>query len=390
MMQLAWTAPPDPLNPSHFLRVRHPLLEADTLPPWCYSSPAFYAREVERIFAKVWNFIGHADMLPRPGSYHTLEFAGVPVLVVRGRDGRIRAFANTCRQRGARLAEGHGEIAAIRCPYHSWTYDLQGRLRGAPQMDETVDFDPARYGLVEFRLESWSGFLFLCFDGSAPPLANYLGTLPELLAPYRLDDMACVRRKTWDLACNWKIYVENAMESYHVPTVHAQTIQRQKREIAPPLFGGGEWCGLYTRHQGSRALEAGETGFPYLPGLQGPSAEGTYYILIYPSTMLALTFDCMWWLEVHPRGPDRMHLIAGSCFHRDTAARADFAEIVERYYRRWDRSIPEDNVISEAQQIGLGSPFAASGRLSYMEPLVHSIANWVLDRVVDGTTAPGP
>jgi hypothetical protein len=99
--------------------------------------------------------------------------------------------------------------------------------------------------------------------------------------------------------------------------------------------------------------------------------------------MLALTFDCMWWLEIHPRGPDRMHLIAGSCFPKETVARPDFEEVVQRYYRRWDRSIPEDNVISEIQQHGLGSPFAQVGRLSYMEPLVHTIANWVLDRVVD-------
>jgi choline monooxygenase len=387
-MTATWAPPENPLSPAHFATVRRPLLEAQTLPPWTYTAPGFYAREVETIFGKVWNFIGRTERVAAPGSYFTLDFAGIPVAVVHGKDGRLRAFANTCRHRGAKLLEGEGEIAAIRCPYHSWTYDLAGTLRGAPQMEDTACFEKEDFGLDEFRLETWGGFLFLCFDREAPPLLDFLGELPELLAPYNLEDMVCVRRKTWDIACNWKIYVENAMEAYHVPTVHAHTIQRQKRDILPPLHGEtGQWCGLYTRHQGSRALEAGDTGFPYLPGLTGDSAEGTYYILLYPGTMLALTYDCMWWLEVHPRGPEAMHLIAGSCFPRATIAREDFAEVVERYYRRWDRSIPEDNVISEIQQQGLRSPFARPGRFSFLEPLVHSLANWVLDRVEDPADA---
>jgi choline monooxygenase len=378
-----WLPPENPLSPEHFQAVRRPLLEAETMPPWTYTTPGFYAAEVEKIFGKTWNFIGRAERVAQPGQYFTLDFAGIPVAVVHGKDGRLRAFANTCRHRGARLLEGEGEIAAIRCPYHSWTYDLKGALRGAPEMEDTACFETADFGLDEFRLESWGGFLFLCFDPLVPNLASFLGELPELLAAYDLENMVCVRRKTWDIECNWKIYVENAMEAYHVPTVHAKTIQRQKRTISPPLYGEtGQWSGLYTKHEGSRALEAGDTGFPYLPTLTGPSAEGTYYILIYPGTMLALTFDCMWWLEVHPRGPEHMHLISGACFPKAITERPDFEEVVQRYYKRWDRSIPEDNVISELQQQGLRSPFARVGRFSIMEPLVHSLDNWVLDRVV--------
>ncbi len=378
-----WSEPADPLSAHHFADVRLPLLEASTLPPWAYTSTAFYGGEVRQIFGKSWNFIGRADQLREPGSYLALDFAGVPLAVVRDKDGTIRAFANTCRHRGARLLSGHGTTRDIRCPYHSWNYSLAGALRIAPEMEQTVGFERADFGLREFRLEAWGGFLFVCFDPAAPTLLEFLGDLPALLAPYGLDDMVTVRRKEWDIACNWKIYVENAMESYHVPTVHAQTIQRQKRSITPPLIGNGQWCGLYTAHTGSRALEAGDTGFPYIPTLTGASAAGTYYILIYPSTMLALTFDCLWWLEIHPRGPQAMHLVSGACFPRTTVAREDFTQVVERYYRRWDKSIPEDNVISEIQQHGISSPFAQVGRLSHMEPLVHTFANWVLDRVVD-------
>ena len=384
-MTPVWQAPSNPFDPAHFAAVRRPLLEASTLPPWCYSATAFYTREMSQIFATAWNFVGHVDQLPVPGSYVTLDLAGVPIALVRGKDGVIRGFANSCRHRGAKLLDGQGEAAAIRCPYHSWTYDLTGALRGAPQMEDTVDFGLGDHALDRFRVDVWNGFIFLCMDPDAPDLAAFLGELPDLLQSYALDDMRLVRLQSWDVACNWKIYVENAMESYHVPTVHAKTIQRQRRDINPPLHGEhGQWCGLYTRHQGSRALEAGEAGFPYIDGLSGAAAEGTYYILLYPTTMLALTFDCMWWLEVYPRGPEHCLVRSGACFPKSTVARADFEAVAPRYYRRWDRSIPEDNVVSELQQQGLSSPFARAGRFSRMEPLVHSLANWVLDRVTCG------
>ena len=375
-------APADLFDPAHYAGVRRPLLEAETLPAWCYTDPAFYRREVERIFLKVWNFVGRADLIPNRGDYMAFDFAGVPVALVRGESG-IRAFVNSCRHRGTRILDGEGTCAALRCPYHSWTYGLDGRLEVAPQMEDTKGFDKRDYPLVPIRLEQWDGFLFINFDPAAPSLASFLGELPAKFASYGFADMACVRRKTYDLACNWKLYVENAMESYHVPTVHGQTLQKQKRDINPPIAADGQYCGLYTRHKGSRALIAGETGFPYIPTLAGDAAEGTFYPLIFPSTMFGCTYDCMWWLELHPMGPARTRLIVGSCFPRATVARDDFGEVVRKYYRRWDVSIPEDNGISELQQQGLAAPFAMPGRFSAMEPLVHTIDNWVLDRVLD-------
>ncbi|MEM7124231.1 MAG: aromatic ring-hydroxylating dioxygenase subunit alpha [Pseudomonadota bacterium] len=369
-------------DPARYEAVRRPLLEADTLPPDCYTSEAFYRREVETIFLKVWNFIGREDRVPNPGDYAAFEFVGVPVVIVRDRDGSVRAFANSCRHRGAKVMQGEGNCTVMSCPYHSWTYALDGRLIGAMEMDETDGFDRKNFGLVELRLETWAGFLFLNFDHDADPLSAWLGDLPEVLESYKLDDMATTRRVEYDLACNWKIYVENAMESYHVPTVHQQTIQKQKRDHNPPIPTGGEYCGLFTRHEGSRALLPGAKGFPYIPDLEGLAAQGTYYVLINPSTMFGLTYDCMWWLELHPISAGRTKLIVGSCFPTQTVARDDFDELVNNYYERWNKSIIEDNEISDLQQIGITSPFVKPGRFSYMEPLVHTIDNWVLDRVL--------
>lgn len=374
------------LRPETYAGVRRPLLEASTLPPACYTSPAFYRQEVQTIFMKVWNFVGRADRIPDAGDYFTIEFAGVPVIVIRGADGEVRAFANSCRHRGALLLEGEGNCRAIRCPYHSWTYDVDGRLIVAPEMGETRGFDPAEWHLTPIRLEGWGGFIFINFDAGAAPLIDYLGDLPQKLASYRFEDMVCVRRKEYVLQCNWKIYVENAMEAYHIATVHRSTLSRQKGKPSEAQPADGQYCALFKEHKGSRALLAGETGFPEMDHLQGMAAQGSWYPLLYPSTMFGCTYDCMWWLELHPMGPEQTRLIVGSSFPRSIAARPDFEEVVQRYYRRWDISIPEDNQISELQQRGLSSPFAKPGRLAHAEPLVHTFANWVLDRVL-GTGA---
>ncbi len=370
-------------DPARYAGVRKPLLEAETLPPDCYTDEAFYKREVETIFLKVWNFIGRADRVPNAGDYFAFEFVGVPVVVVRGRDGQVRAFANSCRHRGAKVMQGEGKCTVMSCPYHAWTYAIDdGRLIGAMEMDETEGFAKKDFGLLPLRLELWGGFMFLNFDKDAAPLSEWLGDLPEVLAAYKLEEMVTTRRVEYDLDCNWKVYVENAMESYHVPTVHQQTLQKQKRDHNPPIPTGGEYCGLFTRHTGSRALLPGAKGFPYIQGLTGLANEGTYYVLINPSTMFRLTYDCMWWLELHPISAGRTKLIVGSCFPESTTKRDDFEELVENYYERWNKSIVEDNEISDIQQIGLSSPFVQPGRFSYMEPLVHTIDNWVLDRVL--------
>ncbi|RKQ69836.1 aromatic ring-hydroxylating oxygenase subunit alpha [Oceanibaculum indicum] len=375
--------PADMFSPDHYKAMRRPLDQAETLPAWCYTSERFYKREVERIFLKVWNFLGRADRIPNPGDYFTLTFAGIPLIIARGDDGKVRAFANSCRHRGSIVALGEGNCRAFKCPYHSWAFALDGTLLGAPSMEKTANFDPADYGLIEVRLESWGGFIFVNFDKDAPDLMSFLGDLPERLASYNYEEMVCVRRVEYELNCNWKIYVENAMEAYHVPYVHKSTLQRQKGPTAQPIETRGEWVGLFKEHTGSRALLAGETGFPPIPSLTGPAAAGTHYPLIYPSTMFGATIDCMWWLEIHPIAADRMRLIVGSAFPKDVVARPDFEEIVTRYYRRWDVSIPEDNEISELQQRGLSSPLYREGRFSHLEPLVHAIDNWVLDQVLD-------
>lgn len=377
----------DIFDPGHYAATRRPLLDAETLPPWCYTSEAFYRREVERIFFKMWNFVGSVDQLPAPGSYFTLDFAGVPVIVLRDLEGRLRAFSNSCRHRGSALLSGSGSCKLIVCPYHSWSYALDGRLNAAPEMRETRGFDQGRYGLIPLRLESWGGFLFLNFDDEAEDLGTFLGDLPERLAAYRLDEMACVRRREFDMACNWKLFVENAKESYHIATVHRATINKYASARVAGYWvekPKGSYVITFAKHDGSMALLKGDAGFPKIESLAGRREEGgTTAPLIYPSTYLACTVDCAWYLELHALGPRRTRLIHGALVPRSRLARPDFQAVMENYYKRWDITIEEDIVASERQQQGLASPFCPAGRFSHREPLVHEIDNWVLDRVLD-------
>src|SRR5262245_33436359 len=177
----------DLFDPETYAAVRKPLLEAETLPPECYTSQEFYEREVSNIFRKSWNLIGRAEYVENPGDYFTLTLAGVSLIIMRGDDRRVRAFINSCRHRGAKLLEGEGNCKALRCPYHSWLYSTRGELRAPNGMQETRNFDRSQYGLTEVKLDTWSGFLFVNLDAKCMSLAEYLGDLDSFTESYEFE-----------------------------------------------------------------------------------------------------------------------------------------------------------------------------------------------------------
>lgn len=372
----------DLFEPSRYAHVRRPLEDASHLPVWCYTSKSFYRREITEVFRKVWNFLGRADHIPNPGDYFTAEVAGVPLIVLRDRNGMLRAFANTCRHRGARLLQGTGHCPGrVRCPYHSWTYGLDGRLIGAPGMKGARNFNTSDFPLLPVRLETWGGFVFVNFDSDSENLLDYLGDLPKLLQSYEFDNMVCVRRKTYDVQCNWKLVTENSMEDYHTATVHRSTIGPQKITIET---GAGNWEAGHLETEKSVATLPDELeAFPWIPTLSGKARTGTYFVLIYPSTTFACSQDGMFWLEVYPRGVAQTEVVVGHAFPEAVTKRRDFEAVVQKYYDRCDISIPEDNHIAEQQQLGLESPLAEPGRVSPNEVIVHSFANWLMDRMLD-------
>jgi phenylpropionate dioxygenase-like ring-hydroxylating dioxygenase large terminal subunit len=369
------------IDAAAFAQVRRPLEEARHLPAWCYSSEEFYRREVERIFMRQWNFLGRADDLKKAGNYFTVELVGVPLIVVRDAQGALKAFVNSCRHRGARLLSGQGNCQRkITCPYHAWVYSTDGKLLAARGMEGSAGFQLGDYGLRSVRLETWEGFIFVNFDAGAASLSDHLGELPAKLASYDLANMVTVRRKEYAVRCNWKLLTENSMEEYHTATVHRGSIGAQALDFED---GRGHWEAGHLLSEKSVATLPGEkAGFPHITTLAGKAAHGTYFVLVYPCTTLALFQDCLMWLELYPQAPGETRLVVGAAFPRTTVERPDFAELVQKYYTRWDKSIPEDNWISEQQQLGLASPLSETGRVSTLEPAVHRMANWILDRVL--------
>ena len=365
-----------------YAEVRKPLLEARTLPNWCYTAPEWYAREIERVFLKGWLFLGRVEQVAKPGDYMSIDTPGGPVLMMRGRDGAVRVFANTCRHRGAQLIEGEGNCRAIQCPYHSWTFALDGELIGAPGMEDTIGFDKADWGLTAPRQAIWEGCVFISFDPDGPDFLEHFGNMPEILGQYGFADLVCVDSRDFDVPCNWKLLIENALEPYHTATVHKTTLGGQGGHVVETH---GNWDAMFGTNDQDQSFSVlpGETcDLPFIKTLGKMEQRGAYFTVLYPSTQFACAQDSVWWLRLFPTGPESCRLNAGFMFPKDAVARPDFKEESRKHFHRWFAGIDEDNWISIMQQKGLRSAARKPGPLASQEVVVHKVYNWLLDRVV--------
>ena len=360
---------------------RQPLLRAATLPPDCHTRPEFYQREVDRVFARHWQFVGREEQLAKVGSYLCFDGPCAPVILIRDDAGDIRAYANSCRHRGARLLDGSGDCRRIVCPYHSWSYRLDGRLAGTPGMQSAHDFDPQDYPLLEFPVQTWAGFVFIHYQPSPPPLLDQLGNLVERFAAHDCGNMRYVGGVDFEIAANWKLLAENALEAYHTGSVHRETLGQQQ---ARPIDAvSGAWTGLLVEDENSVAtLPEQDSPLPYIEGLDAEGLSGAYFTMLYPSTQFVFAQDCMWWLAFLPVAVDRTRLRIGACFPASTLAMDRFEERVKPYFDRWRQATAEDNAICEQQQLGQAVA-RAPGRYAESEFAVHDFDNWVLDQVLD-------
>jgi choline monooxygenase len=187
--------------------------------PW-YVDPLAHVREQERIFTRTWQVVGHAHQLAKPGDFFTTELFGEPLLLVRDAQGELRGFYNVCRHRAGPPAEGCGSRKLFRCGYHGWTYGLDGSLISAPEFEGQPGFCADQFALQPVRAEQWSNLIFVNFDSAAEPLLGSLGELPGQAGRFGFEHMKLFERRTYDMKCNWKTYVDNYLEGYHLPSVH--------------------------------------------------------------------------------------------------------------------------------------------------------------------------
>jgi choline monooxygenase len=319
------------------------LLRAETLPASWYHDPVVFEAERRHLFARSWLLLGHESELQGPGATLAECLAGWPVFVVRGRDGRLRAFHNVCRHRAGPLVwDGASRAAVLRCRYHGWVYDLEGRLERTPGFGEAEDFDRERFPLFPLRVEAWRGFVFLNLDAAAPPLAEGLGRLPREAEGLRFERWGLHGRVAHELRCNWKTYVENYLEGYHLPYLHPAL--HREVDLKGYRVEAAERC--VTHHA------------PLRPGMAGPVYEGLWAWLA-PNLAFNVYGRGMSVERMLPLGPGRMRVEYLFFF----AEEADAAER-EAVLAMSRRVTGEDARICEAVQRNLEGGVYARGRLS--------------------------
>jgi glycine betaine catabolism A len=370
-------APPfDPVDLEPALR---PFGQSRMLPRDAYTSQRVFAFEQERFFAGSWTCVGREGDLEGTGAQRAVRVGRAGVLLARGAHGRARAFANTCRHRGHELL-GVGEQTTRRtvlCPYHAWTYDLDGALRVAPGFRHHGDFRSDEHGLVELPLESWHGFLFVNGSGDAPPFAEHVGALDDLVAPYRPERLVPLASHAYDLACNWKVILENYHECYHCPLIHPELCQ-----VSPPASGDnfeldGAWVGGtmdLKDHAATMSLDGHSDGVP-IPGLDGERLRTVAYLGLFPNLLLSLHPDYLMIHLVEPLGPDLSHVVCTWYFPPEAAERPGFDPSYAVEF--WDRTNRQDWAACESVQRGMASPHFRPGPLAPAEDAVYHVVTMI-------------
>jgi len=335
--------------------MKGPSLERSwTLPSNLYTDPAVLAGEKEKIFARTWQVAGHVRQLAKPGDYFTTELAGEPLLIARDSAGELRAFYNVCRHRAGPPAEGCGSRKVFRCSYHGWTYSLEGKLLNAPEMEGTENFRPEEFGLQPIRVEEWSGLVFVNLDAAAAPLIQTLGALPRQAARFAFDRMRFFHRRDYTMECDWKTYIDNFLEGYHLPSVHPGL----NRELDYGQYVT-ETYATYSRQLSPirTAENAGDGPRRYQQTSGGDTAE---YFWVFPNWMLNCYPDNVSLNVVLPLGPEKCVAIFEWYFPEAALATAlpqqtvDFSDSVQ----------VEDGHICELVQRNLRSRSYQRGRYS--------------------------
>jgi choline monooxygenase len=346
----------------------NPELEsAETLPSRFYTDPSVLQLEKRRIFHRAWQWVGTLNQpcgevngqkrtIADPESFFTFDLAGEPIVVVRDAAGILRAFSNVCRHRAGPIAEGSGCRKVLNCGYHGWTYTLDGRLIGTPEIDGVEFFDRSTMGMVPLRCETWEHFIFVNFLNEGPSLSEYLGNIPALAREFSFRNLALAERRDYLVNCNWKVYVDNYLEGYHIPIVHPGLM----KEIDYPRYR----CETFRYHSQQlgpvKEVKPGDTQERlYAPGV---GLKEALYFWVFPNLMLNFYPDNVQANLIVPISQDKTLTIFEWFFHdadspaaRERAAKAiAFSEQVQR----------EDMHICEAVQLGLQSVTYDRGRYS--------------------------
>jgi glycine betaine catabolism A len=370
-----------------FLRTVESFVQgARTMPQRYYVGDEVFALEQDRIFARSWLCVGRSAELAEPGAYKLQAIGADNVIILREKSGSLRAFHNVCRHRGTRLCEAErGTLReTIQCPYHAWTYALDGRLIGAPHMQEVAGFDKKEYSLVRVALEEWEGFIFINMAPSPEPFEKVYAPLHGRFTRFNLAGLEVARRIEYTVKSNWKLVLQNYNECLHCPTIHPQLSRvlpytsGANDLTAGPFLGG--FMEIAPPHA-SATMSGRSCGLP-IGQLPDEDQRRAYYYSLFPSMMLSIHPDYVVYYMVWPHSPRETKVTSEWMFHPDTTARPDFdpSDAVEF----WDVTNTQDWHICELSHAGIASRAYVPGPYSPRESVPAAWDREYLARMNDG------
>ncbi len=357
-----------------------PLHGATTLPRRFYTSQEIFEAERERIFLRRWLCLGRADQIANAGDYFLQGLGDESVIVLRDRGGKVRAFHNVCRHRGTRLCEEErGRLAGtIQCPYHAWTYSLDGRLIGAPSLSDVDEFDKSAYPLHPVALEEWEGFLFINFARHPQPFAEAFAPFIGKFAGYNLPELRPAQRIDYDVRANWKLLFQNYSECYHCSPVHPALVKLTPAQSGENDLFDGPFLGgfmVITQPGGSLSLSGRACGLP-VGDIPAEDLNRVYYYSVFPNMLLSLHPDYVMFHTLWPQDPRRTLIMCEWLFHPDSFGRTDLDP--QDGVAFWDKTNREDWHICEQSQLGVASRAYVPGPYSHRETLSAAFDREVL------------
>jgi phenylpropionate dioxygenase-like ring-hydroxylating dioxygenase large terminal subunit len=360
--------------------------EAVTLPPALYTSEEVLEFERDAIYAREWLCVGRAERIPEPGDWFTVNIAHEPIIVVRDKEGDIRAMSAVCQHRAMQVCEGEGNTTTFKCPYHHWIYGLDGRLLGAPAMERTENFEKSDWGLPQMRVELWMGFIFVNLDADAAPLSPTLERYSKYLVNYDLENAVCPGTFTLeDMPWNWKVMFENFNDGYHANRLHQYVQDFCPSNLSAFPEPWSDDSNVIFRTSGYTHLDGGFNAthrviMPVYPDLTEEERSRSTFALVPPTLCFGTAPDQCFFFLVRPKTAQTIDVEIGYIFHPSALEDPLFEEKVILSDAGVQVFVRQDQDATTKVQMGLNSRFAPRGRYSWQEESHVQFNRWLTQR----------
>ena len=352
------------------------------MPVGVYISDKFHDAEQKKIFNQEWLCVGREDEIPETGDFLTFKISAQPIIVVRLSNASIHAMANVCRHRMMRLVDGRGNAERFSCPYHGWTYGIDGRLMGVRHMECTEGFEKERVFLPSVRCETWKGWIYVTLNREAEPISDRLNELLPIVEKYRMEDYVTIFSEDREWDTNWKLLCENFMEGYHLPVAHRSTVGKQFPVQETVFDSRGRFDGFtYQCFSKPDGIQVG-LAHPENKTLRGKWRKMSVMPTVFPGHMYVLAPDHLWYLSIQPNGYSKVKIRYGAAMAPEVlASHPDKRLLIDEFKTLLDKVQEEDRHLVEAIFEGVRAPLSRPGPLSWLEREIQEFIQYLALRL---------